>query len=273
MTRVSVSVISTGEGDKLASCLESIARQSVDAQVTVVIVDNGSSERISAEALPPELDCVLIRNDERRSFAENHNAALAAREFDFGVILNPDVIVERDCIEQLMSAAARHPRAAMIAPLLRFPSGEPQPSARRFPRLAGTIMRRTPLRRVFETAVARSAHYLPPPHGDREIDWALGACLLLRADAWRALGGFDESFAPLYVEDVDIAWRAWASGWEVWQTSRACALHEHQAVTDKTFFDRRTVWHARNMLRFVTKHPSILLSAERPRPTGDAAIA
>lgn len=96
------------------------------------------------------------------------------------------------------------------------------------------------------------------------MDWLLGACLLVRTRTWRGLGGFDPNFRPLYVEDIDLAWRMWEAGWEVWQSPSAEAIHEHQAATDKRFFDRRTLWHARGMLRFVGKHPGILIGS-RPR--------
>jgi GT2 family glycosyltransferase len=151
-----------------------------------------------------------------------------------------------------------------VGPLLRYPGGKVQPSARRFPRLLGTLVRRTPLRRIVGDRIHRSGHYMPPPNEDRTVDWLLGACLMARGEAWNAIGGFDPGYRPLYVEDVDVSWRMWRAGWEVWQTPHAEAEHEHQAATDKTFFHRRTLWHARGMLRFVRKHPRILISGERP---------
>lgn len=271
MTRVTVSVISTGESARLVPCLESLVAQRFDGTLSVVVVQNGVDDGGDALARQIMPDVRVVRNAERRGFAENHNAALRSVACDFGLILNPDVVLAPDCIREFMEAMKRHPRAAVVAPLLSFPSGDAQPSARRFPRVWGTVMRRTPLRRVFTKQVARSGHYLPPPTQDREIDWALGACLFVRDAAWHALGGFDAKFSPLYVEDLDLAWRVWRAGWELWQTPRARALHEHQAATDKIFFDRRTLWHMRGMLRFIRKHPRILVSGRRPEHSGVVA--
>jgi len=265
MTEITVSIVSTDEAEKVVTCLRALRAQTVDATLRVVVVDNGSRDD-TAQAAEREYPGVrVLRNAERRGFSENHNAALGAVPGDFGLVLNPDVVFEPGCIAELLSAAARHPRAGIVVPLLRFPTGEPQPSARRFPRLAGTLVRRTPLRRLAAERVAHSAHYLPPPVEDRMVDWALGACLFVRGEAWRALGGFDAGYRPLYVEDVDLAWRMWSAAWEVWQTPLAVAMHEHQAATDRVFLDRRTVWHARGMLRFVRQHPRILVTS-RPRP-------
>lgn len=263
---MTVSVVSTGESDRLAPCLRSLASQEFDGELDVILVQNGVSDRgeeITHDILPRAR---VIWNDQRRGFAENHNRALGSVAGDYKLILNPDVVLAPDCVCALVASMEAHPRAAVVAPLLSYPSGDPQPSARRFPRLWGTFIRRTPLRLAFRASLAQSRHYLPPPSVDRRIDWALGACLFVRESAWRAIGGFDPGFRPLYVEDVDLAWRVWREGWEFWQTPRARAVHEHQAATDRVFLDRRTLWHARGMLRFVRKHPRILLSARRPVP-------
>jgi GT2 family glycosyltransferase len=264
VTRVAVSIVSTGERERIGSCLRSLVGQEFDGSLAVVVVVNGPDDGTVAVTTSLFPDARIIRHDAPRGFAANHDTALDSVDFDFGLVLNPDVVLESDCIEELIAAMNRHPTAGIVAPLLSYPSGEPQPSARRFPRWAGTIARRTPLRRVFPRNIAGSRHFMAPPDGDRSIDWALGACLFVREAAWREVDGFDPEFAPLYVEDVDLAWRMWRAGWEVWQTPLARADHEHQAATDKVFFDRRTLWHARGMLRFVRKHPRILLSGARP---------
>lgn len=263
-TTVTASVICTGELDRLRPCLDSLAAQTFEGEIRIVVVCNGEPE--GTDALVREMDpsVTTIVNATRRGFAENHNAALAAIPSDFGLILNPDVVLEPDCVGALVAAMRRHMRAGVVGPALRYPDGTDQPSARRFPRLLGTLVRRTPLRRIAAARVRRSGHYLPPATDDRPVDWMLGACLLVRGHAWRAIGGFDPGFRPLYVEDIDLGWRMWSAGWEVWQTPHAVALHEHQAATDKTFLDRRTLWHARGMLRFVRKHPRILVSGDRP---------
>jgi N-acetylglucosaminyl-diphospho-decaprenol L-rhamnosyltransferase len=263
VTRVAVSIVSTGESGRLVPCLTSLAEQELDGTLAVTVVANGVADgtaKVTRGIFPAAH--VLVRG-RQYGFAENHNAALASEEFEFGLILNPDVVLQRECIGELIDAMGRHPRAGVVVPLLSYPSGAPQPSARRFPRIGGTILRRTPLRRLMGDRLLHSAHYLAPPSADRAVDWALGACLFVRAEAWRETGGFDPGFRPLYVEDVDLAWRMWQSGWGVWQTPRARAMHEHQAATDKSFFDRRTLWHMKGMLRFVRKHPRILVSGAR----------
>jgi GT2 family glycosyltransferase len=254
---VTASVVSTGEAERLRPCIEALRAQGLHEALRIVVVCNrpgdGSAELVRA-AFP---DVVVVEQPEQRGFAENHNIGLAAAPSRFGLVLNPDVLVEPGAVAALVALMDEHPRCGVVVPLLIYPDGEPQPSARRFPEPVGTAVRRTPLRRLIDRS-AVGDHYLQPPSHPRAIDWALGACLLVRREAWDELGGFDEGFTRLYVEDIDLQWRAWQAGWEVWQTPAARARHEHQAATDERFLTRRTLWHVEGMGRFARKHPTML---------------
>ncbi len=64
----------------------------------------------------------------------------------------------------------------------------------------------------------------------------------------------------MYGEDIDLQYRAMRAGWERWYVPAAVVRHEHQALTDRRWLTRRTVWHWRGILRFVRKHPERLRS-------------
>jgi GT2 family glycosyltransferase len=124
----------------------------------------------------------------------------------------------------------------------------------------GTIVRRTPLRRLRGTYAQRD-HYLldERPAEPVEADWMLGACLLMRRAMLDELGGWDAGFRH-YVEDIDLCYRAMRAGWERWYVPQAVVRHAYAAVIDRSFLSRHTLWHARGMARFVRKHPETLLS-------------
>jgi GT2 family glycosyltransferase len=137
-----------------------------------------------------------------------------------------------------------------------FPDGSPQPSRRRFPTVTGTVVRRTPLRKLLPQ---RRHFHLDDaePTEPVEADWMLGAFLLLRREMLDELGGFDEGFR-LYGEDIDLQYRAARAGWERWYVPQAVVTHEHKAETDRRWLTRRTLWHWAGILRFVRKHPERL---------------
>ena len=155
-----------------------------------------------------------------------------------------------------------HPRCGIAGPQIRWPDGTWQPSRRRFPTVAGTIVRRTPLRRLSPPYENQREHYLldEVPTEPVEADWMLGAFLLQRRTMLEEIGGWDAGYRH-YVEDIDLCYRAMRAGWERWYVPAATVTHAYAAVIDKKFLSRHTLWHLRGMARFARKHPEALLRA------------
>ncbi|MGH2922130.1 MAG: methyltransferase domain-containing protein, partial [Gaiellaceae bacterium] len=217
----------------------------------------------------PETDARLIVNERPLGFAANANKGIAATSAPFVVLANPDTEPEPGAVAALMEFAEAHPLAGIVGPRLVFPDGRPQSSRRRFPTVSGTLVRRTPLRRVL--AGTQGTHYGldEQPVGPVEADWLLGAFVLLRREMLDELGGFDDRFR-LYGEEIDLAYRAAKAGWERWYLPDAVVCHAHAAVTDRRFLTRRTLWHWRGILRFVRKHPEQLVPRYARAPIRDA---
>jgi N-acetylglucosaminyl-diphospho-decaprenol L-rhamnosyltransferase len=199
----------------------------------------------------------VIENERPVGFAANANRGIAETTAPYVVVCNPDTEAGADAVAVLRGFAELHPRAGIVGPELRHPDGSLNPSRRRFPTVGGTIVRRTPLRRVLGDT--QRAHYGLDERPDEPVqaDWLLGAFLLLRREMLEELGGFDEGFR-LYGEDIDLAYRAAKAGWERWYVPQANVVHAHQAVTDRRLLTRRTWWHWRGIARFVRKHPERL---------------
>jgi N-acetylglucosaminyl-diphospho-decaprenol L-rhamnosyltransferase len=199
----------------------------------------------------------VIQNVRPLGFAANANRGIAATSAPVVALCNPDTEAASDTIRLLRAFMQARPRAGIAGPELRHADGSLNPSRRRFPTVGGTIVRRTPLRRVLGRT--QRAHYGldTQPDDPVEADWLLGAFLFLRREMLDELGGFDEGFR-LYGEDIDLAYRAAKAGWERWYVPEAKVTHAHQAVTDRRLFTRRTLWHWRGIARFVRKHPERL---------------
>ena len=252
MNEVTACIVSHGQRELLPACLAALAVDGIPAIVLENIPD-GSAE------LAASLGAETVIGSTPASFAYNQNALFARTFTPFVLVLNPDCVVRPGAVAALLALAASEPGAGVVGPRLLETDGSLQRSRRRFPTVAGTLVRRTPLRLlVRDLEDAQSAHYLADvPPGPVQCDWMLGACLLLRRDMLREIGGFDEGF-PMYGEDIELQYRAMRAGWERWYVPDAIAEHAYQRVIDRSFLQRRTLWHLRGMARFVRKHPETL---------------
>jgi N-acetylglucosaminyl-diphospho-decaprenol L-rhamnosyltransferase len=244
--KVSAIVVSHGHADELAESLPALTPQ-VDELLVIANVPGSVADGVDA-----------AHNEEPLGFAANLNRGLAATTGEAVLSVNPDAVPEPGAVALLRDFMAAHDRCGVAGPRMLFPDGSPQPSRRRFPTVGGTVVRRTPLRKV----VPQRRHFHldeEQPTEPVEADWMLGGFLLLRRAMLEELGGFDEGFR-LYGEDIDLQYRAMRAGWERWYVPAAVVRHEHKAETDKRWLTRRTLWHWAGIARFVRKHPERLRS-------------
>jgi N-acetylglucosaminyl-diphospho-decaprenol L-rhamnosyltransferase len=253
--RVSGIFVATGGGEA-AMLGESLP--ALHAQVDeLVIVANGSGSRPAS--LPEGVR--VVENERPLGFSANVNKGIAATTGEYVVISNPDAIPEDGCIAALVTFADAQPRCGIAGPKMLNPDGTLQASRRSFPTISGTIVRRTPLRALFPPLRWQKRQYLldAPTDEPVEVDTMLGAFLLMRRTMLEQIDGWDAGY-KLYVEDIDLSYRAMKAGWERWWVPDAVVRHEYQAVIDKHYFTRRNLWHLHAMARFLRKHPERLFA-------------
>ena len=251
MSDVSAVVVSHGHARELATLLPLLAPQV--AELVVVANLPGSAPA----ALPA--NARVLENVAPLRLSANVNLGVAATRGAWVVYANPDVVPAPDAVAALVAFGEARDRCGIAGPRTAWPDGSWQPTRRRFPTVRGTLVRRTPLRRLFPPLERQRAHYHLDEDVDEpvEADWLLGAFLLMRRTMLDELGGWDEGYRH-YVEDIDLCYRAAQAGWERWYVPAARVTHDWAQVTDRRFLSRHTLWHARSMARFVRRHPETL---------------
>jgi GT2 family glycosyltransferase len=201
----------------------------------------------------------VIRNERPLGFAANANLGVEATAGAYVIFANPDVVPEPGCVARLVDFADAHPRCGIAGPKLLNPDGTTQPSRRRFPTIANTLVRRTPLRRLFPPLAWQRRHYMLDEQTEEpmQVDTMLGAFILCRRTMLEELGGWDAKYR-MYIEDIDLSYRAMNAGWERWWVPQAVACHDWQRESDRRFVSRMSWWHTRGMIRFLRKHPERL---------------
>jgi hypothetical protein len=213
----------------------------------------------SVERVPDSVR--VLENPRPLPLAANVNAGIAATSGEYVLNANPDAVPEPDAVSALVAFADAHPSCGIVGPEMHWANGSWQPSRRRFPTVSGTLVRRTPLRRLRPPFERQRDHYYldERPTEPVEVDWMLGAFLFMRRTMLDELGGWDAGYRH-YCEDIDVCYRAMRAGWERWFVPQAVVSHEYAAVIDRSFLSRHTLWHLRGMARFVRKHPERLLA-------------
>ena len=254
---LSAVVVSHGHAVELERSLAALVPQ-VDE---IVVVSNLPG---SVGAVPAGVQ--VLENPRPRSLAANVNAGIAATSGSYVLFSNPDAVAADGAVGVLAAFMNEHPRCGIAGPQVLWPDGTWQPSRRRFPTVTGTIVRRTPLRRLFPPYEHQKEHYLLDDHPTEpvEADWMLGAFLLQRRTMLEELGGWDAGYRH-YVEDIDLCYRAMRAGWERWYVPAAVVKHAYAAVIDRRFLSRHTLWHLRGMARFARKHPEALVGHRERR--------
>ncbi len=225
---VSVVIVNWNVADLLADCLDSLVRGSDGLVLEVWVVDNASSDN-SVEMLRNRYPWVhLIANQENRGFGRANNQAIRQARGRFVLLLNPDTIVLEGAIERLYRFLAEHDDAGMVGPRLVDGGGKIwADSARRLYSL-GTVL-------WVESLSAQRVPWVGPwlfHHFIARYDFAVtqeveclsGAAMLARREVLEQMQGFSETFRHCG-EDLDLCFRARASGWNLYYCADATIIH------------------------------------------------
>jgi N-acetylglucosaminyl-diphospho-decaprenol L-rhamnosyltransferase len=213
--RVSVIVVSWNAREHLLACLDRLAGQEPHE---LIVVDNGSTDG-TVELLSARDDLRLLQL-ENPGFGAANNAGARLARGTYLLLLNSDCELDEGALATLAEHLDRHPRVGIVGPMLRFPDGRLQRSMGRGPSLLTELLQKTMLHRILPYGSYSPGSY----RVDRAADWVTAACMMVRSDAFAAVGGFDERFFML-MEDLDLCRRVRDAGYEIDYTPRAGATH------------------------------------------------
>lgn len=231
--------------DEVLGCLDSIGPGEA---AEVVVVDCGSSDGTALAVASGHPGVRVLRLD-NVGFGRGANAGMRATSAAHVVVCNADVRFAVGSLADLAGALDDDPGLAAVGPLVRYPDGTVQASARAIPdfRTAvahGLLGRVAPGNRATHRYHARDRPTLEP----REVEWLSGCALALRRAAVERVGGFDPGYF-LYVEDVDLGQRLRHDGWRLRFEPSACVTHRAGASTSRRRA-RSLAAHARSLERY-----------------------
>lgn len=251
MPHVDVVVVSYNSSKTLRRCLEPL----VDADnVRLIVVDNNSADSSLATIADLEPSIILLK--ENRGFAFGCNRGAEAGSAPFVLFLNPDASIQPKALELLVESIEQASMIGAVTPLIREESGVAEFSLRRFPRLRSSFARALFLHRILPRLQWADELVRDPTAYESRgtIEWASGACMLVRRTAFNKIGGFDERFF-MYCEDTDLCLRLQQAGYSIVFEPSSVVIHTG-AVSAPRASMIPTLAHSR--IRFARKHHSAL---------------
>lgn len=240
---VSVIIVNYNTREMTLKCLSELYENTQDLSYEVWVVDNASQDG-SVEAIRERFPQVhVLANEQNAGFGAANNRALREARGEYLLLLNSDAFVHPGALNSLVAFMEREPNAAVVGPRLLNADGTLQHSCFRFP---------TPVRAWLENLWISALFTRHPALGDyrrwdhdaeRKVDFVSGACMLVRRDAYKQVGGFDETFF-MYSEETDWQRRMRARGWDITFTPAAVVTHlggasgaNERARINRHFFD------------------------------------
>lgn len=208
----------------------------------IIVVDNGSEDDTCAHltATFPEVRVIALPRNEGFAGATNRGARDA--RYATVILLNNDMVVEPDFVAPLLEALDEQPDAFGVSCQIDF------------------IDKSKPRWETGKVHARWSFGTLTLFHLDRyeenllyPVFFAGGGASAYDRAKFLALGGFDETvFSPVYIEDVDLGYRAWKRGWPSLFQPRSVVHHKHRGTT-------RRLWSEGTIRSFFEKNLAALV--------------
>jgi len=223
----------------LGPCLSSLEKQSYEP-CEIILVDNGSSDGSAGYVRAHFPKVIVVETGTNRGFAGGTNAGIKEAHGDFILTLNNDTITDSHFLENIIKPMLADKRVGMCASKMRFPDGRINSTGICFSR-SGAAWDRG----ILEADLGQY-------EDETEVFGPCAGAALYRRAMLDEIGLFDEDFF-LYMEDVDLAFRARWAGWFCRYVPSAKVTHIHGGTTGIN--SELSVYYGnRNLLWYVIKN-------------------
>lgn len=255
---VSIVIPAYNEFSSTYACLASILERSGEIPYEVVVADDGSSDETrEIEHVAPGVR--VVRSESNHGFIDACNRGAAAARGEFLVFLNNDTLVPEGWLERFLEPFDEAD-VGLVGAKLVYPDGRLQE--------AGGIL--------FADGsgwnYGRGDDPANPKYEFRcDVHYCSGACIAIRRELFHELGAFDTRYAPMYYEDVDLAFAVRASGRRVVYQPACVIVHAEGGTAGVDTGSGPKRYQVRNQRIFVEKWGETLSEQPVPASNPDAS--
>jgi len=241
-------------------CLDSIKRLKTDkSDLEVIVVDNNSSDG-SHESLKKIPDIKLIQNEENLGYTGGNNVGIKLALMDqanYLIIINNDTILDPLFLENILSATKE---GDIISPKIYFEKGYEFHKERYAKSQLGKVIWYAGGQIDWQNILGIHLGVDEIDNGQfsksKEIDFATGACMLVKREVFEKMGFFDDKYF-LYLEDMDFSVRAQRSGFRILFQPKAVIWHKNASSVGGSGSKLQDYYISRNRLLFATKYAKL----------------
>ena len=234
------------------ACLKSIAVNSGEVPYEVLIANDCSTD------LTTQLEEIIggvkvITNEKNLRFLRNCNHAAKEAKGKYILFLNNDTQVQPNWLQPLIDLIESEESIGMVGSKLIYPNGRLQE--------AGGI--------IWKDASAWNYGNgqnpaMPEYNYVKEVDYISGAAIMIKTTLWNQLGGFDETFAPAYCEDSDLAFQVRAAGYKVMFQPKSVVVHFEGVSNGTNTSSGQKSYQVVNQKKFYEKWKNVLEKENNP---------
>lgn len=267
MQKIIISILHYNKTEDTINCLKSLLNLNLsNTEIETVVLDNGSKKELKINVA--EFDKIglnVVRSNQNTGFAKGHNLVyekIQDKQFDYFLILNNDCMMERESINRLIDAF-KSDKVGVAVPKIYFTKGYEFHGARYKENEKGKVFWYAGGKMDWENVMSRHVGIDEVDRRQYEkiekIDFATGACQLIKKEVIRKVGLFDEKYF-LYYEDADLSQRILKAGFNILYQPKSIVWHNNAGASGSGS-ELHDYYLTRNRMLFGIKYAPLKIKA------------
>ncbi|SHI30730.1 Glycosyltransferase, GT2 family [Arenibacter nanhaiticus] len=242
INEISILVVTHNHSDYIDKLINSLEKFGYN---NVYFCDAKSNDNTYEKLINSSFKKNVLKKDVLEGFSKNNNDLI--RHFNlqskYFLLLNPDTYFDVDFLKVLKSEMESNEGIGIVTPLMKYPNGDLQITWKHFPNFYNVLKKRLGiLKAKFESQMEGP-----------EIDWCLGACMLISNRLLKERNTLLDERYRLYCEDIDICFEAFDKNMKVIGLSNTYIYHNLNESSSKNIFSKYNLWNISSIVKFILK--------------------
>ena len=222
---VAISIVTWNSSGEIRDCIKSL--ENLPETWEIWVVDNNSSDGTASIVENDFPNVKLISNKENVGFAAANNQIIEKTQTDYVLLLNPDTVSKTEELLNLLERIEQNAKIGAIGAQLFDVKGNIQIICEHFPYPGINFIQGLGLYRLFseEWRQEKILGEFFDHQTEREVEWFIGACMLVRREAINKAGPIPEDYF-MFAEAMHWCFLMRQHGFEIWFTPKAKILHK-----------------------------------------------